>query len=387
MRALSFLCLLPVLSTPLFAQATSTWPQFLGEGSIATANGAQTLSFDRENDLRYRVEIPAGESSPCIWGDHIFLTGVDADQLVMFALDRASGKELWRHGVPAPTDYEFMHADANMAMPTACTNGERVFFYLPSYGLIARDMDGELVWEKRLPDPKPDFGIGSSPLLYQGMVILLRDGCPDAALYALEEETGEELWTLPRIAFSDSHTTPFIWENRDRIELIIASSGTVASHDLDSGEEIWRVDGLTPLVCTTPTASIDRLYFAGWSTPAALGADKMLAGMENPIELSAEERGDPELLFKRFDSDGDGSITFDEIPAGRAKAAYGFLDASGDGGISLEEWTPFLQMPVMGKNMVVAIRAGGEGNVTESHVEWTGNRGIPYVSSPLLYDN
>lgn len=386
MRVLAQVLVTTVFALPAHAQGTSNWPQFLGEGGLAVASGAKTLSFDREEDLRYRVEIPAGESSPCIWEEQIFLTGVDADQLVMFALDRETGKELWRHGVPAPTDREFMHADANVALPTACTNGKRVFFYLPSYGLIARDMDGELVWEKRLPDPKPAFGMGSSPMLYQDMLILLRDGCPDAALYALDEESGEEVWTSPRIAFSDSHTTPFIWENRDRIELIISSTGTVASHDLDSGEEIWRVDGLTPLVCTSPTANADHLYFAGWSTPAALGADKMLAGMENPIEISTEERQDPALLFKRFDLDGDGIISFDEIPAGRAKAAYGFLDTSGDGGISLEEWTPFLQMPVMGKNLVVAIRAGGEGNVTETHVDWSQSRGIPYVASPLLYD-
>ncbi len=385
MRVLAQVLVTTVFALPAHAQGTSNWPQFLGNGGLATAQGADTLSFDREKDLQFRVAIPHGESSPCIWGDRIFLTGLDGDELVMFALDKESGNELWRHGIPAPTDAEFMHPDASVALPTACTNGKRVFFYLPSYGLIARDMDGELEWEKELPDPKLMFGMGSSPMLYQDMVLLLRDGCPDAALYALDEETGEEIWTTPRIAFGDSHTTPFIWENRERVELIIASTGTVVSLDPYSGSEVWRVEGLTPLVCTSPTANVDRLFFAGWSTPAALGADKMLAGMENPIELTDEERQDPELLFKRFDLDSDGIISFEEIPAGRAKAAYGFLDTTGDGGISLEEWTPFLQMPVMGQNVLVSIRPGGKGNITETHVEWTAKRGIPYVSSPLLY--
>lgn len=386
MRKLALTVILASCCSSLPAQASSTWPQFLGDGGLAQASGAKTLSFDRDKDLQYRVELPPGESSACIWEGQIFLTGLAGDQLVMFALDRETGKEQWRHAVPAPKDAEFMHADASVAMPTACSNGERVFFYFPSYGLIARNMDGELAWEKRLPDPKAAFGTGSSPMIFEDMVLLLRDGCPDAALYALYEESGEEVWTLPRMAFSDSHTTPFIWENRDRIELIIASTGSVISLDPYSGEEVWRVEGLTPLVCTTPTADADHLFFAGWSTPAALGADKVLAGMENPIEITEEERNDPAVLFKRFDANADGKVTFQEIPAGRASASFTFLDGDGDGVISLEEWAPFLDIPAMGENVLVAIKPGGEGNVTETHVDWTVKRGIPYVSSPLLYN-
>ena len=75
-----------------------------------------------------------------------------------------------------------------------------------------------------------------------------------------------------------------------------------------------------------------------------------------------------------------------EAPAGRIRAAYDFFDRNGDSVITIDEWAPLVRMPAMGKNLLIAIEPGGEGDVSETHVEWTVRRGIPYVSSPLLYE-
>jgi len=376
-----------LLAACLQAQApTANWSQFLGDDVSALGHGAHTLSFDRERDQLYRVAVPPGESSPCVVGDRIFLTAVEDKQLLMLALDRRTGAELWRHSVPGPESYDFSHSDSGVAMTTPCSNGERVFFYLPSYGLVARRMDGELAWELRLKDPAASFGIGSSPRLHGDTLYLLRDGCPERRLYALDEETGEERWSVPRLRFADSHTTPFIWKNREQTELIIASTGTVTSFDPEDGAELWRVQGLTPLVCTTPTASEDRLYFAGWSTPSAAGSDRFMDGMEEDVEFTDEELKDPRLLFAKIDANGDDEIEPAELPKGRARDSFVFLDRDRSGGIELKEWLPLMRMPVMGKNLLISIRPGGDGNITKSHVEWQWRRGVPYVSSPLLVD-
>lgn len=361
------------------------WPQFLGTNGKATAEGAGSLRFDRKKDLRYRMAIPAGASSPCIWGEQIFLTGVDDDKLVMFAVDRKTGAEQWRHSVPAPKSRDFKHKDGGIAMPTACTNGKRVFFYLPSHGLIARGLDGKLAWEKPLPVPKTDFGIGSSPALCGDNVILIRDGCPDAKLYAFNEKSGKEAWVVSRVRFWETHTTPYVWKNENRTELIVASSGTVISFEPGSGKELWRVEGLTPLVCTTPTADEKHLFFAGWSTPSAAGIDRFLDGLENPIELTEKEREDPAALFQRFDKNGDKKMTKSEAPPGRVRGAWKFFDRDKNDVITLDEWVPRMRRPAMGKNVMIAIRAGGKGDITKTHVAWTVRRGIPYVPSPLLY--
>ncbi len=372
-----------VLASP--QDPTDSWPQFLGSDS-ARAAGATTLTFDRDRDLRYRVPVPPGKSSPCIHGDRIFLTGLDGEELVLVALGRRTGKELWRHAVPAPKPRKFDHVDAGFAMPTPCTNGERVFCYFPTHGLIARTVDGEPAWEKTLPETNGDFGYGSSPTLCGDLVVLLRDGCPDARLYALHEATGELAWELPRVRQFDSHATPYVWRNQERTELVIASTGTVAGHDPKTGRELWRVEGLSPLVCTTPVGDAEQLYFAAWSTPAAAGVDRFTDGMEETVELTEEEKRDPAALLRRFDKDGDEAISLAEAPAGRVRAAFGALDADGDGALSIDEWMSVLKFPRMGKNLAVAIRAGGAGDVTQTHVTWQQRRGVPYVSSPLLHD-
>lgn len=384
MRFLSIATFLVLGATHLTAQ--DNWPRFLGADGMSQGTGATSLNFDMQADLRFRVELPEGSSSPCIWGDRVFLTGEEDGELVMLALDRNSGATLWRHTAPATED-EFGHPDSGFAVPTPCTNGERVFFYFGNYGLVAYTVEGELVWEKKLPKPAAMFGIGASPILHQGILYLPRDGCPDAAIYAIEEESGEELFAIPRIGFSDSHCTPFIWENSTRTELVVASSGSVMSFDPESGEQYWRVDGLTPLVCTSPTADSETLYFAGWSTPGANATDRMLAGLEVPMELTEEEKTDPAALFKRLDLDGNGGISLEEMPTGRGKTSFGFLDQDGSGEVVESEWSFLMQMPQTGKNLLVAIRAGGEGDITETHVKWSVRRGIPYVSSPLLYDD
>lgn len=389
MSQLARLLLALTVAAPTLCIAQDQWPQFLGPGASATGQGARSLRFDRELDLRFRTALPSGASSPCIYGKLIFLTGVvdaeDGKQLAMFALDRDSGKEVWRHTVALGEPRDFLHKDGGIAMPTACTNGKRVFFYFAPYGLLARTLKGELVWEKRLPPPKTDFGIGSSPTLCGDRVILVRDGCPDARIYALDEATGEEAWAVARPRFWETHTTPYVWKNDERTEVVIASSGTVIALDPASGEEHWRVEGLTPLVCTTPSASAERLIFAGWSTPSAAGVDRVLDGLAAQIEFTEKEREDPAALFQRLDSNGDGKISKSECPAGRMRDAWSFFDRNGDDAVNLTEWTPLMRMPTKGKNVMIAIKAGGSGDITKTHVEWTVNRGIPYVASPLLY--
>ncbi len=379
------LCAQSPETPPADVQATESWPQFLGARSTSRAVGASSLQFDLESGLRYQVALPAGESSPCVAGNHIFLTGYDGKQLFMLALDRATGKEQWRFAIDGPKNLEFSHQDAGVAMPTACANGERVFFYFPSYGVIARKHSGEVVWQKRLPEGKFDFGCGTSPALHDSKLYLLRDGCPDGKLYALHEATGEEAWAIPRPAFKMSHATPYFWESESGTELIIASSGSVISFDPDNGKETWRVEGFTPLVCTTPTGNKDRLYFAAWSTASAAGPDRFFAGLAVTLDLTEEQRSDPEKLFAVLDKDGDGSLSRSEMPPGRMLTVFDFLDRNADRVIVKQEWMGLMRFPQQGKNVMVSIRPGGKGDVTKTHIDWSYRRGIPYVASPLLY--
>jgi len=138
------------------------WPQFLGpNGKAVVDSKPASLAFDLEKDVRFRVALPPGSSSPCIAGDKLFVTGFEKGAFVMLALDRKSGTELWRRTRQAPPPVKVMHVDADPAAPTPCTDGERVVFYFGEHGLVVLDLAGELVWEKPLPPPRAPFGIAA----------------------------------------------------------------------------------------------------------------------------------------------------------------------------------------------------------------------------------
>jgi outer membrane protein assembly factor BamB len=272
------------------------------------------------------------------------------------------------------------------ALPTPCTDGERVFAYLATYGLVALDLDGQLLWEKRFPHPGNGFGVGLSPLLADGKVILVRDGAPEAAIFAFDAEDGSEAWKIDRFGFIESHGSPFLWKNAGRTELIVGGTGQVCSFDPSNGKPLWNVTGVTIFNCTTPTMDAESLYFAGWSTGNSSGRSFWEAGFGRSLELSDAEVADPKLIFKRMDANGDGILVLDEIPESRFKDAFAFLDEDENGTLDEGEVVgDDSRSKPPGKNVMLAIARGGSGDVTETHVRWKWSRGLPYVASPLLY--
>jgi outer membrane protein assembly factor BamB len=357
----------------------------------------RSLAFDAEKDLAWRVSLPRGASSPCIQGERIFLTGAEGDELLMLAFERKTGAELWRRGRKTRPPVPAAHVDVDPAAPTPCTDGERVVFYFGTHGLVVLDRSGELLWEKPLPFPKTAFGIGTSPILVDDLVILARDGCPDSAVHAYSKVDGTERWSVPRLGFGPSFGTPFVWniaqdsaqhsaqDGSARRELVLAGTRRLIALDSRNGKPLWEVAGLTSVICTTPTADAETLYFAAWSTGDAEPTERGAATF-GELELSAEELEDSRILLARLDASGDGRLARDEFPVSRAKDGFVFLDQDGDGFVSGDELARVVERPKgPADNLLVAVAAGGTGDIPRSALRWSHARGLPYVSSPLLY--
>jgi outer membrane protein assembly factor BamB len=216
-------------------------------------------------------------------------------------------------------------------------------------------------------------------------VILSRDGAPEGAILVLDATDGSELTSINRFGFGESHGTPFLWRNAGRDELVVGGNGTLSSYDLASGELLWNYKGTTAFPCTTPTADAETLYFAAWSTPNATGRSFWEAAFDRSLDLTDAETDDPALLFARLDTNGDGKILREELPECRAKDAFGVLDENENGSWEKEEFVSMAPPDAAGKNLLVAVARGGQGELGASHVRWTWERGLPYVSSPLLY--
>ena len=201
---------LPVIQTATPAQSESAnWPQFRGStGGVAAENSSPPLEFGETRNFQWKTALPSGSSSPCIWGDYIFLTAYDGEHLETIGLRRDDGEILWRRRVPAPEIEQFPPAGGTPAASTPATDGERVYVYFGSYGMVTYDFEGNEMWKVPMSTADTEFGSGTSPIVEDDLVLLNRDERADSHLLALDRRTGEVVWRTERPDFLDGYSSP-----------------------------------------------------------------------------------------------------------------------------------------------------------------------------------
>src|SRR4029453_79448 len=128
------------------------WPQFRGPNSSGLGGGKPPVNFGPDQNVRWKTAVGPGLSSPIIWDRRIFLTEFDRanKQPAPLGIDRRPGKILWRRTVK-PEQIEKVHETSSPAGATPAPDGERVYVYFGSYGVLCYDLDGNQKWERRLP--------------------------------------------------------------------------------------------------------------------------------------------------------------------------------------------------------------------------------------------
>ena len=358
--------LLILFASTCFAE--SNWPQFRGEGGLGIGTGQAPIKFSMEQHLRWQVEVPFGHSSPCIWDGKIALTGVADDKLVTFCLNRADGRELWLVAAPAQT-IEGTHRIGSPAAPTCCTDGEHLIAYFGSYGVLAYDWNGRELWKKALPAPVVEFGTSSSPIIVEGKVIIVSDQDVGSYMIALNVNTGEEVWRVDRREFRRGFATPFLWKHDAEQELIVCGSLWLRSYDLKDGTQRWSARGMARVANASPISADGLLLVSSWN----VGGDEGERIEMEPFEAFAAAH----------DTDKDGLLTLEEFPAGPVKGRYSQIDADKDGKVTKQEYEFVRGMFADAVNQVFAIKPGGSGDITDTHVVWQQNKHLPYVSSPV----
>ncbi len=356
-------------SLPVFA-GDAQWPRFRGPAGAGVADGEKPpVEFGPEKNVLWQAPTPSGPSSPCIWGGRIFLTAFDAGKLWTLCLDRTTGRELWRRDARAEKIEAFMVKQGSPAAATPATDGVRVIVYFGSCGLIAYDFAGAELWRHALPcaETNNDFGSGTSPILVDGLVILVRDLKADSAVFALDAVTGKPVWKTERSGMFTGYSTPVIWEHDGRKELIAPGGLAMKGYDLHTGTERWLIRELAAVNCASPVVGDNLLYFAGWSP----------AGEDAPMPAFAD------LL--KADTDADGKVSRAEAQETFLKDFFSAQDTDKDGLLTQAEWDAQISYLKRGKNRLIAVKPGGSGDITATHVAWEKSKGLPYVPSPLLY--
>ena len=367
MKKFNLCCLLLQAWGLLLHGENAWWPQFRGaSGSGVALESDVPLYFNQTSNVVWKISCASGHSSLCIWDRLIFYTGVEKKQLLTFCLDRETGKELWRQ--PAPTlGLEKTTSLGSPACSTPATDGAIVVSYFGSYGLLCYNFKGDLLWSLPLPMPVTQHGTGTSPILAGDNVILLCDQDVNSYLLAVDRKTGRIAWRKERPGFRRGFASPLYLKTPDQEAIIVAGTLKAVAYGVADGAEIWSMKGLPNEMCATPVAGNGLIFVGGWTS--GVGDVKM---------------ADFESQLKALDRNKDGMISREESD-GVARYHFPYIDANKDEQISREEWDSLAAIFNESKSAFYAIKPGGKGDITQSHVVWSQTKGLPYVPSPLFY--
>ncbi|HEY3966399.1 MAG TPA: PQQ-binding-like beta-propeller repeat protein [Planctomycetaceae bacterium] len=357
----------------LASALAGNWGQFRGPNASGRAESEDRLpdQLGPETNVLWKVSLPGGHSSPAIYGERIYLTGESGDSLFTFCLDRESGKELWRTEAPHAT-LEQVHETASHATPTPATDGKVVVSFFGSCGLFGYDVDGRQLWHVPMGPFKNDFGSGSSPILVEDRVILCQDHDVDSFIMAVDKFTGNVLWKVDRSEFPRNYCTPIIWDDGGKKQDVVAATLRIVGYDFETGKEIWTVRGVARIVNMTPVVGDDGILYAACWSPGGDETDRITTGPFDEV-------------IKQHDANQDGAINLTEAPAGPVKERFPQIDRDKDGQITRQEYESMRNVFESARNVVVAVKPGGRGDITDSHVVWKYSKQIPYCPSPVYY--
>jgi len=294
--------LLPVLVllsyaivSPAQVKPERQWPGYRGylaSGVLDDAGLPETFNFGKNQNIKWKINIPGmGISSPVIWGNNLFITtAVSTDDKAgfkpglygdvtpvndasvhewkVFCIDKRSGKVMWERtsfrGVPKIK----RHPKSTHANSTVATDGKHVVAFFGSEGLYCYDTKGKLLWQK-------DFGVlksvfftmhnaewefASSPIIYNGVLVIQCDVLENSFLAAYEVNTGKELWKTGRDEYP-GWCTPNIYINEGKTYVCVNGYKHRGGYDFLTGKEIWKMSGGGDIQIPTPIIGNNLIYF------------------------------------------------------------------------------------------------------------------------------
>jgi len=279
-------------------QSFADWPQFRGpngNGYIGKLN--HPTQWSMKQNLAWSHPIPGGGwSSPIIVGKRVFVTtAVDSKNTKplghaggvrnmrgrkptepfdfrLICLSLENGSLQWEKSLARKQPKYAIHPSNTYSTESPVTDGKHIFCYFATIGKVASvDLEGKLAWAVDVGAfPSGNgFGTGSSLTLSDGKLFIQCDNDKDSFVVALDTATGKEKWKRKRSSRT-SWSTPFIWKQGKRTDLVICGSGTVTGYDPATGKTNWRLTNTRSAFTASP-ASDGKYIFLGNSGPFRQG--------------------------------------------------------------------------------------------------------------------
>lgn len=374
------LAILVVATAVSFAASDTDWSRFRGPNGTGVSNtSGLPAEFGPDKNVVWKTTVPSGHSSPVLTDTRIFMTGAEGQKLFVLALDRATGKELWRQEVPRRNSERLENVNGP-ASPSPVTDGERVFAFFQSFGLIGFTADGKELWRMPLGPFNMFYGFGASPILVDGTLILPVDQDTGSYLLGVDPRTGKQRYKIDRPGVISGYSTPTVYQPKDGgKQILIPESFQLSAYDAKDGRRVWWVRGLACEMKSVVSIEGDTAWINGWGFP------QNQPGTQVPT-IPFEEG------LRVYDKNKDGVIAEDEVTGGppaldkMLSPKYGFPAFDGNRNHQLDagEWGVMRSM-LAAENGLLAIKLGGKGDVTEGAIKWKYQRPVPQVPSTLVY--
>jgi len=294
-KVLLLATIIPVIISGQSTDPLRQWNAYRGRllsGFLDNAGLPMDFSLKQNRNILWKTAIPGlGLSSPVIWGDKLFITtatgesdnagikpGLYGDvtsvtdnpvhEWKVICIDKNSGEVLWERtahkGIPAVK----RHPKSTHSNSTPATDGNYVVAFFGSEGLYCYDFDGNLKWEKSFgllksvffSMEKAEWEFASSPVIYNGIVVIQCDVLENSFLAAYEISTGRELWKVDRDEYP-GWCTPNIYSFDGRDYIAVNGYKHRGGYELNTGKEVWRMSGGGDIQIPAPIIGNEYIYF------------------------------------------------------------------------------------------------------------------------------
>ena len=373
------------LSTSLFAADWSAWRGPTGDGHAAAGQKLPVKWSESENLVWKATVRGRGHGSPIVVGDQVLLAtaDVETEEQLVLSFDRASGKARWEAVVHRGNLNTKGHKISSQASSDVVSDGERLFVNFLNDGAIfttALDLSGKQLWQHRVCDFQIHQGFGSSPVIYQNIVLVSADHRGGGKMTGLDKMTGKVVWQQDRPPVAN-YASPGIVQAAGKVQAVLAGCNKVESFDPLTGKKLWSIDGSTEETVVTAVSDGSRVFLGG--------------GYPKNHTMAVEADGSGKIAWE--------NVTKTYVPSMIVKNGHVF--AVGDGGRAVcwkaatgeELWSEkvdreFYGSPVMADSRIYVTSKGGVTSVFEATPEkftllGQNQLGDESFSTPAICDN
>ncbi len=282
------------------------FPQFRGANGTGVAEATLIpIHWSMKENVAWKVQVPgAGWSQPVLIGEHLYLTTAVSDkdlkpkdfsggvkmpqsmglgglgkapntviQWQVHCYNATTGERLWAETIADGKPKYPIHPSNTYATESPVADGDGIYTFFGATGIVAAlNHQGQILWRKELGAfaTSSGFGTGSSMAIHNGKIFVQHFTNGSGILVCFENKTGDQVWRVDRQKNASSWSSPILWKNDSRLELLSSGNDLICSYDPETGRELWRLSNVkSPTACSI-AADNRQIYFGG-SDPFSTG--------------------------------------------------------------------------------------------------------------------